>query len=92
MSDAVPPITLDEADRIATAVIRWGRDRDAGRLTVAVLDAGGKVIVLRRQGVIAGAVGVSGDTSEVDEAAAVAAIESTGLQADHGQVEGWRRP
>jgi uncharacterized protein GlcG (DUF336 family) len=60
--------------------------------------SGGRVVpvpggvIVRRQGVIAGAVGVSGDTSEVDEAAAVAAIESTGLQADHGQVEGWRRP
>ena len=35
-------------------------------------------------GVILGAVGISGDTSDNDEAAAVAAIEAAGLNADTG--------
>lgn len=147
-------IGLDEADRIATAVIEWGRGRETGRLTVAVLDAGGHLVVLkrddgaeflrpdiaiskawgalgmgipgrllaekaakapafvasittmsqgrvvpvpggvliRREGVVVGAVGVSGDTSDVDEEAAVAAVESVGLMADHGQNPDWNRP
>jgi uncharacterized protein GlcG (DUF336 family) len=46
---------------------------------------------VRRDGEIIGAVGVSGDTSEVDERGAVHAIEEVGLQADYGQVEDWRR-
>ncbi len=60
--------------------------------------SGGRVVpvpggvLVRRDGVIAGAVGVSGDTSDVDEEAAVHAIEGIGLQADVGQVEEWRRP
>lgn len=49
-------------------------------------------VLIRRQGEIVGAVGVSGDTSEVDERAAVHAIESASLQPDYGQVEEWRRP
>jgi uncharacterized protein GlcG (DUF336 family) len=52
--------------------------------------AGG--VIIRNEGVIIGALGVSGDTSIVDEDAAVAAIEGAGLQADFGQVEEWRRP
>lgn len=60
--------------------------------------SGGKVVpvaggvIIRENGVIVGAVGVSGDTSQIDEEAAVAAIEGTGLEADFGQVEEWRRP
>lgn len=52
--------------------------------------AGG--VIIRQGGAIIGALGVSGDTSVVDEDAAVAAIEGAGLQADFGQVEEWRRP
>jgi uncharacterized protein GlcG (DUF336 family) len=52
--------------------------------------AGG--VIIRREGVIVGALGVSGDTSHVDEDAAVFAIEGAGLQADFGQVAEWRRP
>lgn len=147
-------MSLDEADRIASGVIGWGRDSDSGRLTVAVLDAGGHVVVLkrddgaeflrpdiaigkawgalgmgipgrllaekaskipqfmtalsvmsngrvvavaggvlvRREGTVVGAVGVSGDTSQVDEEAAVKAIEAIGLQADVGQEDAWNRP
>jgi uncharacterized protein GlcG (DUF336 family) len=49
-------------------------------------------VLVRRDGTIIGAVGVSGDTSEIDERAAVHAIESAGLQPDFGQVDEWRRP
>lgn len=49
-------------------------------------------VLIRRDGEIVGAVGVSGDTSAVDEQAAVAAVEACGLEADFGQVEQWRRP
>ena len=52
--------------------------------------AGG--VIIRQEGAIIGALGVSGDTSVVDEDAAVVAIEGAGLQADFGQVEEWRRP
>lgn len=147
-------ISNQEAGTIARGVLSWGREHDSGRLTAAVLDAGGHLVVLerddgseflrvdiaqakawgalgmglptrviyermdhfgdffnalsavsrgrmipapggvlvRRDGQIVGAVGVSGDRSDVDEQAAVAAIEATGLQADFGQVEEWRRP
>jgi uncharacterized protein GlcG (DUF336 family) len=147
-------ISLDEADRIASGVISWGRDNESGRLTVAVLDAGGHLVVvkrddgaeflrpdvaigkawgalgmgipgrllaekaaaipqfmtalsvmsggrmvpvaggvlIRRDAVVVGAVGVSGDTSIVDEQSAVAAVEAIGLQADTGQSEEWNRP
>ena len=147
-------LTRKQADAIADRVLDWGRENDTGRLTAAVLDAGGHPIVIKRddgseflrvniavgkawgalgmglpgrlmaervehfpaffaslaamsdgkvvpvaggviirnEGVIVGALGVSGDTSIVDEDAAVAAIEGAGLQADFGQVEEWRRP
>ncbi|MEC7208695.1 MAG: heme-binding protein, partial [Pseudomonadota bacterium] len=41
-------------------------------------------VLIKVDGVIAGAVGISGDTSENDEAAAVAAIEALGLIAETG--------
>lgn len=49
-------------------------------------------VLVRREGTLVGAVGVSGDTSEVDEEAAVYAIEAAGLQPDYGQNPDWRRP
>ena len=66
--------------------------------TALAVMSGGKVVplaggvIIRDGGEIVGALGVSGDTSSVDEDAAVAAIEGVGLQADFGQVEEWRRP
>ena len=44
----------------------------------------GGVLIRNAEGAIIGAVGVSGDTSDNDEAAAVAAIEAAGLIADTG--------
>ncbi len=44
----------------------------------------GGVLVKNESGVIVGAVGVSGDTSDNDEAAATAGIKAAGLAADGG--------
>lgn len=140
-------LTMDLADRIADATLAAGRKRGAQPLTVAVLDAGGHMVVLKRAdgsgilrceiaygkawgalgmslptrtlfervqtapaffaalaatsqgrmipvpgGVllrdverqILGAVGVSGDTSDMDEECAVEAINDSGLAADAG--------
>ena len=41
-------------------------------------------VLIRKDGRIIGAVGITGDTSDNDEACAVAAIEALGLQADAG--------
>lgn len=41
-------------------------------------------VLIRKDGEIIGAVGITGDTSDNDEACAVAAIEAMGLQADGG--------
>jgi len=44
----------------------------------------GGVLVRDRKGVLLGAVGISGDTSDNDEAAAIAGIEAAGFTADPG--------
>ncbi len=41
-------------------------------------------VLIRRDGAIIGAVGITGDTSDNDETAAVAGIEAAGLTADKG--------
>lgn len=67
-------------------------------LDAVAVTSGGRLVpvpggvIVRRAGDIVGAVGVSGDSAEVDEKAAVHAIEAAGFQADYGQVEEWRRP
>lgn len=142
---------LEQARKLAEAVIAYSHREKTGALTVAVLDSGGhprvvlrdddseflrvqiaigkawgalgmgvpsrllgekhpqflgslaamsvgKVVpvpggvLVRQEGAVIGAVGVSGDTSEADERAAVSGIEAAGLQPDYGQVEEWRRP
>lgn len=45
----------------------------------------GGVLIRDASGALLGAVGISGDTSDNDEAAAVAGIEAAGLKADPGQ-------
>lgn len=138
-------VSLEQADIVARVALETARARNAQPLTVVVLDAGGHVVVARREdgsgiarfeiafgkawgalgmgistrglaaraakmgtffnalaavtdgrmvpvpgGVlirdganrIIGAVGISGDTSDVDEACAVAGIEAVGLVAD----------
>jgi uncharacterized protein GlcG (DUF336 family) len=49
-----------------------------------VLNAPGGVLVRDSSGEILGAVGVTGDVSDRDEACAVAGIEAVGLVADTG--------
>jgi uncharacterized protein GlcG (DUF336 family) len=41
-------------------------------------------VLIKQGGEIIGAVGISGDTSDNDEAAALAGIEAAGLEADAG--------
>ncbi|KAA0969563.1 heme-binding protein [Aureimonas fodinaquatilis] len=140
-------LDLSTSDQIADGVLAAGKARSAQPLTVAVLDAGGHVVVMKRgdgsgilrceiaygkawgalgmglpsrvlaqrapsaqgfftaiasasqgrlipvpggvlvrnaQGRIIGAVGVSGDTSDMDEECAVEAIAAAGLKADTG--------
>lgn len=142
-------LTLAQADRIADGTLAKGKDLGLQPLTVAVLDAGGHVVVLKRDdgasimrpelatgkawgalgmgfggrelarrakkmpeffsalntisegrmvpvpgsvllrdadGEIVGAVGVSGDTSDNDEAALVPAVQAVGLVADTGDA------
>jgi len=137
-------VRLDQAEKIIDGALAHAKSVEARPLTVAVLDAGGHLVALKRQdnsgilrpeiaigkaygalgfglgsralsgknptfmaavsaasgglmvpvpgGVlirnseaIIGAVGISGDTSGVDEAAAVAGIEVAGLIADPGE-------
>lgn len=141
-------LTLVVADHIANSTLAEGRARNAQPLTVTVLDAGGHVVVTKREdgsgimrceiahgkawgalgmglssrtlnerasgnpnfftalaaasggrmvpnpggvllrddtGQIVGAVGVSGDTADMDEECAIAAIRATSLVPDFGQ-------
>jgi uncharacterized protein GlcG (DUF336 family) len=50
-----------------------------------VVPAPGGVLIRDAAGDIVGAVGISGDTSEKDEACAVAGIVAAGLKADTGE-------
>lgn len=50
----------------------------------ALVPVPGGVLVYESSGVLIGAVGISGDSSDNDEAVAVAAIEATGLVAQTG--------
>lgn len=55
-----------------------------GQLAEGALVAVPGGVLIRRGGEIVGAVGITGDTSDNDEACAVAAIEAAGLEADPG--------
>jgi uncharacterized protein GlcG (DUF336 family) len=48
----------------------------------------GGVLIRDAEGEIVGAVGISGDTSDKDEACAIAGIEAAGLNADPGGLKG----
>jgi uncharacterized protein GlcG (DUF336 family) len=43
------PLTLAQADEIATVALKTGRDRNFEPLTVVVLDAGGHPVVVKRE-------------------------------------------
>lgn len=49
-----------------------------------IVPAAGGVLIRAADGTVLGAVGISGDTSDNDEAAAIAGVESAGLIADGG--------
>jgi uncharacterized protein GlcG (DUF336 family) len=49
-----------------------------------IVPVAGGVLILDTEGEIVGAVGISGDTSDNDEAAAIAGIEAAGFKADGG--------
>ncbi|MBS7660831.1 heme-binding protein [Pseudomonas lalucatii] len=51
-----------------------------------LVPAPGGVLIRDQQGVVLGAIGITGDTSDIDERCAIAAVESVGLLADGGSV------
>jgi uncharacterized protein GlcG (DUF336 family) len=50
----------------------------------ALVPVPGGVLIRDKQGAVIGAIGISGDTSDVDEQCAISAIEALGLVADAG--------
>ncbi|KTC51098.1 GlcG protein [Pseudomonas fluorescens ABAC62] len=50
----------------------------------SVVPAPGGVLIRNQEGVVLGSMGVSGDTSDIDEQCAITAIEALGLMADAG--------
>lgn len=50
-----------------------------------LVPAPGGVLIRDESGEVIGAVGITGDTSDIDEQCAVSALESLGLQADAGE-------
>ena len=50
----------------------------------SVVPAPGWVLIRDQAGVVLGAIGISGDTSDIDEQCAISAIEGLGLLADAG--------
>lgn len=50
----------------------------------SVVPAPGGVLIRDHGGVVLGAIGISGDTSDIDEQCAITAIEGVGLRADAG--------
>ena len=51
-----------------------------------VVPAPGGVLIRDDQGHVIGAIGISGDTSDIDEQCAISAVEAQGLRADAGVV------
>ena len=50
----------------------------------SVVPAPGGVLIRDQAGLVLGAIGISGDTSDIDEQCAITAIEGVGLMADAG--------
>lgn len=50
----------------------------------SVVPAAGGVLIRNQDGVVLGAIGISGDTPDIDEQCAITAIEGVGLRADAG--------
>ena len=70
---------FNRAEEQAYFVLAAGRVFESGMVPVP-----GGVLVRDRKGTLLGAVGISGDNSDNDEAAAIAGIEAAGLTADPG--------
>ena len=51
-----------------------------------VVPAPGGVLIRDQSGQVVGAIGISGDTSDIDEQCAISAVEALGLRADAGVV------
>nr|WP_298117045.1 heme-binding protein [uncultured Pseudomonas sp.] len=51
-----------------------------------LVPAPGGVLIRNEQGEVIGAVGITGDTSDIDEQCALSALESLGLKADAGST------
>ena len=51
-----------------------------------VVPAPGGVLIRDESGQVIGAIGISGDTSDIDEQCAISAVEALGLRADAGVV------
>jgi uncharacterized protein GlcG (DUF336 family) len=49
-----------------------------------IVPVAGGVLVRDADGVVVGAVGISGDTSDIDELCAMTGVEASGLRADNG--------
>ncbi|NQD93494.1 heme-binding protein [Pseudomonas sp. CrR25] len=49
-----------------------------------LVPAPGGVLIRNQQGEVIGAIGITGDTSDIDEQCAISAVESVGLKADAG--------
>lgn len=81
-------IAMGEGSR---ALARKARDNPAFFTGLAATSSGrllpqpGGVLVKSRDGAILGAVGISGDTGDNDEAFAIAGIQAAGLVADAGE-------
>jgi uncharacterized protein GlcG (DUF336 family) len=52
----------------------------------SLVPAPGGVLIRDAQGEVIGAVGITGDTSDIDEQCAISAVEAVGLNADAGVV------
>lgn len=88
LSMGLPSRVLHERAKKLPVFISALSDISMGRLVALP----GGVIIRDAEGIIVGAVGVSGDISETDEVCAVAGVEAAGLQADIGQNPDWLRP
>jgi uncharacterized protein GlcG (DUF336 family) len=51
-----------------------------------LVPAAGGVLIRDERGAVIGAIGITGDTSDIDEQCAIGAVESLGLRADAGAV------
>lgn len=70
-------LALDAQQRPAFAALNRMGERP-------VVPAPGGVLIRDQDGKVLGAVGISGDTSDIDEQCAISAIEEVGLRADAG--------